>query len=173
MPHAAGHQLELPGGEGRTLGERRTQIGDDHKRRTGRHRLWALADAHQTRRPRGPVGRRGRQADPHPRRIGGSPAFSSTRPIEAGGIARVALRGALDQIAGAGGGLTEAISEATVGRQAQGRFLSSATVELFEHYGFTRCRQVGKHAWFVSRLVDPAPLPARRHTIGPSQRGAT
>jgi GNAT superfamily N-acetyltransferase len=89
------------------------------------------------------------------------------------GIARVALRGALDQIAAAGGGLTEAISETTVGRQAQGRFLFSATVELFEQSGFTRCRQVGKHAWIVSRLVDPAPLPARRHTIDPSQRGTT
>ena len=37
-----------------------------------------------------------------------------------------------------------------------GRFLFSATVELFEQYGFTRGRQVGKHAWIVSRVVDPA-----------------
>ncbi|MHB1536784.1 MAG: GNAT family N-acetyltransferase [Acidimicrobiales bacterium] len=89
------------------------------------------------------------------------------------GIARVALRGALGQIAAAGGGLTEAISETTVGRQAQGRFLFSATVELLEHHGFTRRRQVGKHAWIVSRLVDPAPISARRHTIDLSQRGTT
>jgi GNAT superfamily N-acetyltransferase len=71
-----------------------------------------------------------------------------------GGIARAALQGALAQIATAGGGRTEAISETTVGRQAQGRFLFSATVELFEQHGFTRLRQVGKHAWIVSRLVD-------------------
>jgi len=69
------------------------------------------------------------------------------------GIARAALEGALEQIALAGGGLVEAISEATTGREAPGRFLFSATVELFEQCGFTRGRQVGKHAWIVSRLV--------------------
>ncbi|HLW45327.1 MAG TPA: GNAT family N-acetyltransferase [Acidimicrobiales bacterium] len=72
------------------------------------------------------------------------------------GIARAALEGALTQIAAAGGGRVEAISETTEGREAQGRFLFSATVELFEQYGFTRGRQVGKHAWIVSRTVEPA-----------------
>jgi ribosomal protein S18 acetylase RimI-like enzyme len=72
------------------------------------------------------------------------------------GIARAAVKGALDQIAQRGGGLVEAISEVTAGREAQGRFLFSATVELFEQYGFTRCRQVGKHAWIMSRSVDAA-----------------
>jgi len=67
------------------------------------------------------------------------------------GIARAALQGALDQIAGLGGGRVEAISEVTAGRQAQGRFLWSATVELFEDHGFSRVRQLGKHAWLVSR----------------------
>jgi len=71
------------------------------------------------------------------------------------GIARTALEGALEQIAAAGGGLVEAISEITAGRQAQGRFLFSATVELFQEYGFARVRQVGKHAWIVSRTVPP------------------
>ena len=66
------------------------------------------------------------------------------------------LEGALTQIAAAGGGLVEAISETTAGREAQGRFLFSATVELFEQYGFARGRQVGKHAWIVSRGIDPA-----------------
>jgi GNAT superfamily N-acetyltransferase len=72
------------------------------------------------------------------------------------GIARAALEGALDQIAQAGGGLVEAIPEVTAGREAPGRFLFSATVELFEDYGFSRARQVGKHAWIVSKAVDPA-----------------
>jgi len=71
------------------------------------------------------------------------------------GIARAGLEGALDQIAHSGGGLVEAIPEVTVGREAPGRFLFSATVELFEEYGFTRGRQVGKHAWIVSRVLDP------------------
>ncbi len=71
------------------------------------------------------------------------------------GLSRTALEGALDQIAQAGGGLVEAISEVTAGRDAQGRFLFSASVELFEQYGFTRGRQIGKHAWIVSKLLDP------------------
>jgi GNAT superfamily N-acetyltransferase len=72
------------------------------------------------------------------------------------GVARAALEGALDQIARLGGGQVEAISEVTAGREAQGRFLFSATVELFERSGFTRVRQVGKHAWIVSKVVQPA-----------------
>lgn len=72
------------------------------------------------------------------------------------GIARTALEGALDQIAEAGGGRVEAIPEVTAGREAHGRFLFSATVELFEQYGFSRSRQVGKHAWIVGKQVDPA-----------------
>ncbi|MGH7641057.1 MAG: GNAT family N-acetyltransferase [Candidatus Dormibacteria bacterium] len=71
------------------------------------------------------------------------------------GIARAGLRGALAQIAAAGGGLVEAISEVTAGREAQDRFLFSATVELLEQHGFARVRQVGKHAWIVSRDVAP------------------
>jgi GNAT superfamily N-acetyltransferase len=72
------------------------------------------------------------------------------------GVARAGLEGALAQIPAAGGGLVEAISEVTAGREAQDRFLFSATVELFEQYGFTRGRQVGKHARIVSREIDPA-----------------
>jgi hypothetical protein len=69
------------------------------------------------------------------------------------GIARAAVAGALDQIGRAGGGLVEAISEVTAGREAHGRFLFSATAELLEEFGFTRVRQVGKHAWIMSRVV--------------------
>src|SRR5712691_3203793 len=57
-----------------------------------------------------------------------------------------------DKTAPRGGGLVEAISEVTASREAQGRFLFSATVELFEQNGFTRVRQVGKHAWIVSKV---------------------
>lgn len=42
-----------------------------------------------------------------------------------------------------------------VARAAPGRFLFNGTVELFEDYGFTRNRQVGKHAWIVRRVLDP------------------
>jgi GNAT superfamily N-acetyltransferase len=83
------------------------------------------------------------------------------------GIARVALAGALEAIAQAGGGLVEAISEVTDGREAQGRFLYSATVELFEDHGFSRVRQVGKHAWIVSKVVNSAAR-GRSARTGPS-----
>jgi GNAT superfamily N-acetyltransferase len=72
------------------------------------------------------------------------------------GVARAALAGAVAQIAGHGGGRVEAISEATTGRKAPGRFLFSATVELFEQYGFDRGRQLGKHAYLVTRFIEPA-----------------
>ena len=70
------------------------------------------------------------------------------------GVARLALEGALDEIARQGGGLVEAISEVTDGRIAHGRFLFSGTVELFDQYDFDRVRQVGKHAWIVHRVVQ-------------------
>jgi GNAT superfamily N-acetyltransferase len=72
------------------------------------------------------------------------------------GIARAAVQGALAQIAAQGGGLVEAISEVTDGRQAQSRFLFSGTVELLTDLGFERGRQVGKHAWILSRAVSAA-----------------
>ena len=73
-------------------------------------------------------------------------AIRQLRPPDGRGVARAGLEGAPAQIATAGGGLVEAISEVTAGREAQGRFLFSATAELFEQYGFTKGRQVGKHA---------------------------
>ena len=52
------------------------------------------------------------------------------------GVARRAVEGAIDLIAEADGGLVEAIPEATRGRVAPGRFLFTATLELFEDLGF-------------------------------------
>lgn len=72
------------------------------------------------------------------------------------GIARAGPGGALEQIAAAGGGLAEAIPGTTAGREAQSRFLFSATAGLFRQYGFAQGRQVGKHAWIMSRDIAPA-----------------
>ncbi len=69
------------------------------------------------------------------------------------GLARHAIAGALQLIAEAGGGRVEAISEVTDGRLAQGRFLFTATAETLEDLGFTKVRQVGKHAWIMSRVI--------------------
>ena len=57
--------------------------------------------------------------------------------------------------------------QVTTGRKAHGHFLFSATVELFEQCGFTRVRQVGKHAWIVSRAM---PLAVSRTSRGPAGR---
>lgn len=69
------------------------------------------------------------------------------------GVARAAVVGALRQIAQEGGGRVEVISEVTSGREAQDRFLFSATAELFEDLGFERVRQVGMHAWILNKTV--------------------
>ena len=87
---------------------------------------------------------------------GGSPASSSTSIIAAAASPGPGWKARSPRSPHAGGGLVEAISEATAGREAQGRFLFSATAELFEQFGFTRGRQVGKHAWIVSRVIDAA-----------------
>ena len=91
----------------------------------------------------------------HRGRTGGSPASSWTGGIAARASPGRAWRARSTRSPVLGGGLVEAIPEVTAGREAQGRFLFSATVELFEQYGFTRGRQVGKHAWIVSRAVEP------------------
>ncbi|WP_153395666.1 GNAT family N-acetyltransferase [Ornithinicoccus halotolerans] len=101
--------------------------------------------------------RRGYEQDAPPRPDWRITCFYVDKQHRGQGIARAALEGALDQIAHRGGGLVEAIPEVTAGRQAQGRFLYTATVELFEEYGFARVRQVGKHAWIVNRVVAAPP----------------
>lgn len=72
------------------------------------------------------------------------------------GVARAAVGGAVELIAAAGGGLVEVVSEVTRGRDAQSRFLYTATAELFEDLGFVRDRQIGKHAWVLGRTVAAA-----------------
>jgi GNAT superfamily N-acetyltransferase len=100
--------------------------------------------------------RRAYEQDPPPRPNWRIQCFYVDPRHRGRGIARAALEGALEQIAELGGGHVEAISEVTTGRQAPGRFLFSATVELFEQYGFTRGRQLGKHAYLVSRFIKAA-----------------
>lgn len=73
----------------------------------------------------------------------------------------MALEGALRQIAAESGGLVEAISNVTEGRQAQGRFLFSGAVELLEDHAFRRTRQMGKHVRTANKHVS-----ARRGETG-------
>ena len=68
------------------------------------------------------------------------------------GLADVALGGALDLIAQAGGGVVEAYPQDTDGQKASASFLDNATRSLFEQAGFGYVRPKGK-SHCVMRIV--------------------
>ncbi len=68
------------------------------------------------------------------------------------GVARLALAGALAEIARLGGGLVEAYPEDVEGRKTSSSFLHSGTLAMFERHGFERVRRLGKNNW-VTRLT--------------------
>jgi ribosomal protein S18 acetylase RimI-like enzyme len=69
------------------------------------------------------------------------------------GVADRALAGALELIAGHGGGTVESFPELVEDRTTSGSFLHNATVSMFERQGFERTRRIGKHRWIVTRAV--------------------
>lgn len=69
------------------------------------------------------------------------------------GVAAAALAGALDLIAGLGGGTVEGYPE-DAGSVPAG-FLFNGALSTYEKLGFTRERKIGKHRWVVTRLVEP------------------
>jgi hypothetical protein len=69
------------------------------------------------------------------------------------GIAAAALAGALEQIEKAGGGVVESYPEDTTDRKTSGSFLHNGTLAMFERAGFQRERQIGKHAWVVTKTI--------------------
>lgn len=70
-----------------------------------------------------------------------------------GGVADVALAGALEEIARLGGGTVESSPEDIAGRKVSSSFLYNGTVAMFERHGFERVRRLGKHHWLVARTV--------------------
>jgi GNAT superfamily N-acetyltransferase len=70
------------------------------------------------------------------------------------GVAAVALRGALDLIAQAGGGVVEAYPQDTGDRKVSASLLYSVTRSLFEQAGFSYVRPKGKNHC-VMRIVIP------------------
>ena len=72
------------------------------------------------------------------------------------GVSAVALRGALDLIAQAGGGVVEAYPQDTAGKQITASFLYNGTRSLFEQAGFTYSRPKGKNHCVMSTTVTPA-----------------
>jgi GNAT superfamily N-acetyltransferase len=69
------------------------------------------------------------------------------------GVAAAALAGALDLIAGLGGGLVEGYPEPADSVPAG--FLYNGALSTYEDLGFTRDRQIGKHRWVVTKVVAP------------------
>lgn len=68
-------------------------------------------------------------------------------------VATAALAGALDLIAGLGGGTVEGYPE-DAGSVPAG-FLFNGALSTYEQLGFVRDRRIGKHRWVVTRVVEP------------------
>jgi GNAT superfamily N-acetyltransferase len=76
------------------------------------------------------------------------------------GVAAAALAGALDLIAGLGGGTVEGYPE-DAGSVPAG-FLFNGALSTYEQLGFARDRPIGKHRWVVAKVVEPGmATPAR------------
>jgi GNAT superfamily N-acetyltransferase len=70
------------------------------------------------------------------------------------GVFTAALAGAVDLIAGLGGGIVEGYPE-DAGSVSAG-FLFNGALSTYERLGFSRDRKIGKHRWVVTRVVEPA-----------------
>jgi GNAT superfamily N-acetyltransferase len=68
------------------------------------------------------------------------------------GVATAALAGALELIAGLGGGTVEGFPEDAASVPAG--FLFNGALSTYERLGFTRDRKIGKHRWVVVREVE-------------------
>jgi ribosomal protein S18 acetylase RimI-like enzyme len=80
--------------------------------------------------------------------------FFVDRRYKRRGVAATALAGALEAIAGLGGGTVESFPEDVAGRKVSGSFLHNGTLAMFERAGFARTRRLGKHRWLVTKVVN-------------------
>lgn len=72
------------------------------------------------------------------------------------GVAAVALRGALDMIAQAGGGVVEAYPQDTPGKKVSSSFLYNGTRSMFEQAGFSYDRRKGAKHCVMSKTAHQA-----------------
>jgi GNAT superfamily N-acetyltransferase len=77
------------------------------------------------------------------------------------GVAGVALRGAIDLIAKAGGGVVEGYPQDTQGKKISAKFLYNTTRSLYEQTGFSYDRPKGKNHCVMRRTVSAAKKPRR------------
>jgi hypothetical protein len=80
------------------------------------------------------------------------------------GVATAGLKGALDLIAGLGGGTVEGYPEDASAVPAG--FLFNGALSTYERLGFTRDRKIGKHRWVVTKVVRPQRRSSRAHPAG-------
>ncbi len=83
------------------------------------------------------------------------------------GVHTAALAGALDLIAGLGGGRVEGYPE-DAGSVPAG-FLYHGALSTYEKLGFARDRKIGKHRWVVTKMVKPRHRRLRRTTRSPRE----
>jgi GNAT superfamily N-acetyltransferase len=81
--------------------------------------------------------------------------FFVDRDYRRDGVSAVALRGALDLIAEAGGGVVEAYPYDTHGNKANASFLYNGTRNLFEQAGFEYERPKGKNHCVMRTRIAP------------------
>jgi GNAT superfamily N-acetyltransferase len=82
--------------------------------------------------------------------------FFVDRDYRRKGVAAVALRGAPDLIAKAGGGVVEAYPQRHTGQEDSGSFLYNGTRSLSEKAGFSSERSKGKNHCMMRRTVLPS-----------------
>jgi GNAT superfamily N-acetyltransferase len=82
--------------------------------------------------------------------------FFVDRSYRRKGVATVALHGALDLIAKAGGGLVEAYPQDTEGKKTSASVLYNGTRSLFEKAGFSYERPLGKNHCVMRKTVRPS-----------------
>ena len=70
------------------------------------------------------------------------------------GVASAGLAGALDLIAGLGGGTVEGYPEGADSVPAG--FLFNGALSTYERLGFRRDRKIGRHRWVVTKVVEPS-----------------
>ena len=71
----------------------------------------------------------------------------------------MAVRGALDLIAKAGGGVVEGYPHDTQGQKMRSQFLHSATCSLFEEIGLSHERPKGKKNCVMRKAISPVEAP--------------
>jgi len=85
------------------------------------------------------------------------PCFFVDRNHRREGVATMALHGAIDLIAGPGGGSVEGYPRVDVGvKKMSSSFLFSGSISMFEGAGFTRVANLGKFRCIMRREVAPA-----------------